>query len=233
MRLMPLIVLGSSLLAGCVPNLLSGEVDGNGFDVVEAVHFEFRGTDPGTSLPIHPLTVWMMPVEDSCTAWPQLAEDMRALRAQLDGGQDPNDFCVEWADRWAEFSGGEPFWISQIRLQAQPRGEEETPATDYPYLDEDGETAPSGPWFDATFAWHDAPTLERCAAIFEGTDYVPQQFVATAGNIVVKSYTVDEALQGTIVMDVEAQGDDPISGAFESTFCPAAGDFDLTSPLLL
>jgi hypothetical protein len=218
---------------GCAPNLLRGEVDGHPLDVVQAVHFEFRGTDPGTSQPTHPLTLWMMPVEDPCTEWPRLLSDLTALRAQLDGGQDPNDFCVEWADRWEQFSGGEPFWIMQFRLAAQPREDEQTPQTSYPYLDEDGAVAPTMPWFDATFAWHEAPTLERCAEVFAGTDYVPTTYLATGGEVTVDSYVVDEAIEGSIVLEMEAQGDDLITGAFDSTFCPTSGEWERTAPLRL
>ncbi len=228
----PLVAL-TLALSGCVPNLLRGDVAGEPFDVVEAVHFEFRGTDPGTSLPIHPLTVWMMPVADPCSVWPQLLADMRALRDQLDQGQDPNEFCVDWAERWDAFTGGEGFWIAQLRLQAQPRDEDVTPDTSYPYLDEDGEVAPSAPWFDATFAWHEAQTLERCAEVFAGTDYVPAEYAATGGEITVNSYTQDAALQGSIVLEMEAQGDDLLTGAFDSTFCPGAGEWERTVPLLL
>jgi len=220
-------------LTGCVGNLLQGEVAGQSFDIVEAVHFEFRGTDPGTNLPVHPLDLWLMPVADACSVWPALLDDLALLEAQLGQGQDPNEFCVEWADRWAEFTGGEPFWMAQIRLAAQPRGDDDTPQTSYPYLDEDGDTAPSDPWFDATFAWHEAPTLERCAAVFAGTDYVPAQYLATGGEVTVKSYTEDSAISGSIVLEMEEQGEDLITGAFESTFCPAAGEFELTAPFAL
>lgn len=220
-------------LAGCVPNLLKGEVDGHSFDIVDVVHFEFRGTDSGTSLPTHPLTVWMMPVEDACSVWPQLQSDMRALISQLDDGQDPNEFCVQWADRWDVFSGGDPFWIHQFRLAAQPRGEDATPQSSYPYLDEDGAEAPVDPWFDATFAWHETPSLERCAEVFGGTDYVPAEFAATGGEVTVDSYVEDGEISGSIVLEMEGQGDDMITGAFDSRFCPAAGEFELTVPLAL
>ena len=230
-RWLPLFVL--ALTAGCAPNLLRGDVGGNGFDIVEAVHFEFRGTDPGTSLPTHPLTVWMMPVEDACSVWPQLLDDLQTLRAQLDQGQDPNEFCVEWADRWGEFLGNEAFWIVQLRLAAQPRGDEVTPATSYPFLDEDGEVAPSDPWFDATMAWHEATTLERCAEVFAGTDYVATEYAASGGEVTVDQYVEDSSLKGSVVLEMEAQGDDPITGAFDSTFCPAAGDFVRSAQLLL
>jgi len=218
---------------GCAANLLRGDVAGESFDIVEAVHFEFRGTDPGTSLPTHPLTVWLMPVADACSVWPQLLEDMRALRNQLDQGQDPNQFCVDWAERWEAFTGGEGFWIAQLRLQAQPRDEDVTPDTAYPYLDEDGAEAPSQPWFDATFAWHGPQTLDRCAEVFAGTDYVPSEYLATGGEITVDAYTQDEALGGSIVLEMEQQGDDMLTGAFDSTFCPSSGEWDRTVPLLL
>ena len=218
---------------GCVSNLLSGEVDGHPFDIVETVHFEFRGIDAATSQPIHPLTLWMMPIADSCSVWPRLVQDMKDLRAQLDDGQDPNEFCAQWADRWEEFSGGEPFWILQLRLAAQPREDDVTPQTSYPYLDEDGAVAPTVPWFDGTAAWHDTPDLARCADVFDGTDYVPAQFLATGGEVTVDSYVVDESVSGSIVLEMEGEGADPIAGAFESTFCPSSGDWDLTAPLVL
>jgi hypothetical protein len=220
-------------LVGCAPNTLTGEIDGHSFDVVDAVHFEFRGTDAGTSLPTHPIILWLMPVPDACSVWPQLQSDMRALVSQLDDGQDPNDFCAEWADRWSAFSGGQPFWMNQIRLAAQPREEGSTPDGSYAYLDEDGAQAPESPWFDASFAWHEAPTLERCAEVFGGTDYVPAQFVATGGEVAIDRYVEDDAISGTITLEMEGQGDEGVTGSFDSTFCPAADEFDLTIPLAL
>ena len=222
------------LATGCDPNLLRGSVDGHEFDVVSAVHFDFRGVDTGTSLPVHDLILWLMPVEDACSAWPALQADLEALYAQLDEGQDPNAFCVEWADRWQQFNDNEGFWIQQYRIQAQPRPEDQTePDDSFPWFDEDGEEAPRDPYFDATFAWHEAPTLDRCAAVFAGTDWTPTEYAATGGDVTLSTYVEDERIQGSIVIDVESQDDAFLSGAFDSTFCPAAGEFPLGASFTL
>ena len=229
----PVTLLSLVLLAsGCASNLLSGDVDGHPFDVVEAVHFELRGIDQGTSLPFHDLTVWLMPVADSCAVWPALISDLTVLRSQLVGGQDPNEFCAEWVARWDDFLEGAPFFVSQLRLQAEPRGDDVTPDTTYAWLDSAGPVAPAAPWFDATFAWHEAPDAAACAAVFAGADHVPTHFEALGGEVTATSYTVDDAIGGEITVEIESRGD-PVAGRFASTFCPGAGDWPVDAPLRL
>lgn len=210
---------------GCAGNVINGQVDGDGFSVVESVFFELRGVDQGTSLPFHDITVWMMPIADSCTVFPQLVADLAAVRLQLDDGQDPNDFCVDWAAVWEEFNGNESFWLTQLRLQAQPRGDDETPLTTYAYLDSDGDVAPEAPWFDAALARHADPTLQTCADVFNGTDWFPSVTEVAGGEVQMRTYAEDEQVRGTFGLDIADA--DPLSGSFDATFCPGARDWPL------
>ena len=231
MRISSALLATTFLVSGCAGNVLQGDIDGDEFAVVESVFFELRGIDQGTSLPFHDLTVWMMPVADSCARFPQLVDDLAAVRAQVDAGQDPNEFCVDWAAVWEEFIGNESFWLVQLKLQAQPRGEDETPLTTYPYLDEDGAEAPSAPWFDAALARHSDPTLQTCADVFAGTDWFPTVTEVAGGEIQMKRYLEDEAIKGTIGLDITDR--DPLVGSFDATFCPTAGDWPRSLSLSL
>ena len=72
---MPSLLCAAALLSGCPGNVINGDIGGDGFTVVESVAFELRGVDQGTSLPFHDITVWMMPVADSCTRFPALVAE--------------------------------------------------------------------------------------------------------------------------------------------------------------
>ncbi len=225
MRVSCLLLLAAALVSGCAGDVLRGDVGGDPFAVAESVFFELRGIDQGTSLPFHDITVWMMPITDSCTRFPQLVDDLAAVRLQLDDGQDPNEHCADWAAVWEEFIGNEAFWLVQLRLQAQPRADEETPLTTYPYLDADGAVAPSAPWFDAALARHSAPDLQRCADVFAGADWFPTVTEVAGGEIEMKRYVQDERVVGSVGLDIADQ--DPLVGSFDAGFCPSAGEWPL------
>lgn len=218
-------ILFALVLPACAGDVLEGEVGGDGFAIVESVFFELRGRDQGTSLPFHDITVWMMPIADSCARYPQLVDDLAAVRLQLDDGQDPNDYCDDWAAVWQEFNGNEPFWLVQLRLQAQPRGDDETPLTTYPYLDSDGAVAPDAPWFDASLARHTIPDLQTCADVFAGADWFPTVTEVAGGEVEVKRYVEDGSVRGTVGLDIADQ--DPVGGTFDAAFCPSAGGWPL------
>jgi len=228
---MPSLLCAAALLSGCPGNVINGDIGGDGFTVVESVAFELRGVDQGTSLPFHDITVWMMPVADSCARFPALVAELAAVRLQLDDGQDPNDFCADWAAVWGDFIGNESFWLTQLRLQAQPRPEETTPQTTYVYLDSDADGNRVEPWFDAAMAFHPTPDLQTCADVFAGTDWFPSVTEVAGGEVQVKGYTEDEAVKGTFALDIADQ--DPLTGSFDATFCPSAGDWPLELSLSL
>ena len=225
MRTVPLLLTAVLAGSGCPANVIQGAIGGESVDVVESVVFELRGIDQGTSLPFHDLTVWMMPISDSCARYGQLVSDLAGVRQQLEDGQDPNEHCADWAAVWADFIDNEPFWINRLALQARPRADDVTPATTYPYVARGGEQAPDGPWFNASLARHGAPDLERCAEVFAGTDWFPTVSEVTGGEVTVTRYTEDVSLKGTMLLEIE--GEEPLTGGFDAQFCPASVDWPL------
>jgi hypothetical protein len=228
------LLLAAALSAGCPPNRFAYPIGGEALPSPEdAVYFELRGVDPGTSLPFHDIVVWFMPLADACSEWGVLAGELADLRLQLDDGLDPNTFCASWTESWSARGLDEPFAVTQWRLHAEPRDEDVDPDTAYPFHDELTEP-PTGPSFDATIAAYPAPDLAGCAEPFNGgPDWQPTLHEAAAGEIDVARYAADEHVAGSLLAAFDDADEAPVRGAFDTPFCPEAQGWPVAIALSL
>jgi hypothetical protein len=227
-RFAPLLALLPLVAAACAPLGLGGLVGGEELSFVEVTYVELRGTDPGTSSPMHAIDVWMMPMQDSCTRFGPFLNDLAELRDDLDFGLPAEDYCDAWELLFEEHTGLDPFWVGHFRLNALPRADNETPKTEYAWFDEQGEGHPEGPSWDADMALYGAPVFDACAVEFSGdTEYAPALFGATGGAVQLQAYAQDDALTVRVDPSFEEQGEDPLKGRGQAEHCPDALEWPL------
>ncbi len=226
-RLLVLPLLGL-VAAGCYPlGVGGGEVAGEELTFVEVTYVEQRGTD-STATAFHDFDVWMMPMEDSCSRFGPMLTSLEELRADLDFGLPPDEYCDQWEAIWEEHTGLESFWVGHFRMHALPRGEHETAKTDYQWRDEQAEGHADAPAWDADLALYPAPTFDACAAEFSGDDfYGSTLYAAKAGRIEVTAYEQDESMTFRVFPVFEEQGDDNLRGRASVEQCAAALDWPL------
>jgi hypothetical protein len=211
------------LLQGWLALGLDGTVGGNDLQFAETVYAELRGTDVATSIPYHHIDLWLMPFEDACSEMTSLLGDLHELRLQLDDGLAAEDYCEQWEDRFAGATGGEAFWVGQLRMQALPRGENETPQTTYAFYEEAEGDVPPGPAFDGDLAHYNTPDFEACAQEFSGTEeYGPATYAITDGTVEVRDYEEDEAIEAKLSVAAEEEARGPLAGKVDAEFCPEA-----------
>jgi len=213
------------LATGC-GNRINGTVDDLSVgEFADGVYFELRYTEDGIEQ--HDLVVWLMPMEGSCSVFPDLLADLAAARDAIDEESlEPQVYCERWEGVWAEHLGLDPFWMARYSLRAKPRPADAGVVGDYPWLSRD--RLNDEPVFDADLARYPAPTFGACAEEFEGTDqYTPTIHLATGGLLEVTRHAEDEELGGRVEFGLEAAGDAGVSGTFETTFCPGAVDWPL------
>ncbi|MEE2829935.1 MAG: hypothetical protein VX498_12165 [Myxococcota bacterium] len=214
-------------LTGCLPFGLGGTVDGRELDFVSATYFELRGVDPATSIEFHRIELWLTPMEEPCTSYPELLSELASLRLQIDDESlSSSDYCNAWQDAFESSTGLEGFWLAQFRLNALPREEFEDVETEYLYIDDSSQAIPGGPHFDASLAWYPPSTFAECAAEFEGdTLYEPDLYGASGGTVTVTSYTEDEEVTISASPSFPSEGDGGLQGQTQAEFCPAADDW--------
>ena len=226
-RLLLLLPLLGLAAAGCLPFGLGGEVGDEELSFVEVTYVELRGTD-STATPIHEIDVWLMPMEDSCERFGPMLTSLDELRADLDFGLPPEDYCDGWEAIWEEHTGLESFWVGHFRLHALPRGENETPKTSYAWFDEQGEGHPEGPSWDADLAWYPAPVFDACATEFSGDDlYGPTFYGATGGSVELTGYVEDESITAKLLPVFESAGEEELRGRATAEHCGAALEWPL------
>ncbi len=215
-------------LSGCLPLGLGGTIADHELGFVDVTYVELRGTDVATSTPFHTIDVWLMPMENSCARFDGFISDLSLLRTELDDGLPPDDYCDSWEALYDEFTGLDDFWVARFRLEALPRADGVTPATEYAFHDSAGEGQAEGPSFDADLAFYPAPTFDACATEFSGeTFYGSTVYSATGGTATIKRYTEDESINFRLDPEAEEEGDEPLAGDGEATFCPAALEWGL------
>ncbi len=227
LSLLPMLVAGT-LLAGCLPFGLGGNVDGRDLEFVDATYFELRGIDPATSIEYHRIELWIMPMEDPCTSYPALLDELADLRTQItDESLSAEDYCAQWEDAFEAATGIEGFWLGQMRLNALPRDESEDIETEYIFIDDASEAIPSGPHFDSTLAWYQPSTFEACAMEFSGNElYAPDVYGADGGKVVVNRY--EEDTEVTITLEPAfPSGDGDLQGQAKAEFCPGADEWPM------
>jgi len=215
---------------GCAPFGLSGSLDGEDLEFVEAVYFELRATDPATSTPFHDIHLWLTPMEDSCTRLPAMLDELASLRAQLEqSGLPPVDYCNAWEDIMEAYVGLEPFWHAQVRMKALPRGEDVTPQTTYSYHDETALELADAPNFDADILYYPTPDFDACAEEFSGdTSYASTAYPALAGTAEVTAYNEDESIETSLEMNLGSVDSELFSGLSTASFCIAAREWPLS-----
>ncbi len=220
--ILPLLVV---LCAGC-GNRIGGTVDDLSVgEFADGVYFELRYTEDGIEQ--HDLAVWLMPMEDSCAVFPELLADLAAARRAIDEQSlEAQAYCDMWEAVWSEHLGLDPFWMARYSLRSKPRPADAGVEGEYPWLSRD--RLNDAPVFDADVARYPAPTFAACAEEFEGSgQYTPTLHRATGGSLEVTRYAEDEELVGRVGFELEAAGDDGVSGTFETAFCPGAADWPL------
>ena len=226
-RLLVLLSLLGLWTSGCLPFGLGGEVGGQELGFVDVTYVELRGTD-STATPIHEIDVWLMPLEDSCERFGPMLTTLDELRADLDFGLPPEDYCDAWELIWEEHTGLESFWVGHFRLHALPRGDNESPKTSYAWFDEQGEGHPEGPSWDADLASYPAPTFDACATEFSGDAlYAPTFFGASGGSVELTAYTEDESLTAKLLPAFDSAGEGEIKGQASAEHCGAALDWTM------
>lgn len=218
----------TSLVTGCLPFGLGGNVDGRDLDFVSAAYFELRGIDSATSIEFHRVDLWLMPMEDPCTTFPDLLNELADLRRQIDeDGLAPDAYCDQWEAAFEASTGLEGFWLAQVRLDSLPREDNESVETDYIFVDDASEAIPTGPHFDATLAWYPPTTFDACAVEFSAdTVYAPDVFGASGGTAAVNKYSEDEEVTVTVRPSFPSD-DGEIAGQTTAEFCSAAADSGL------
>ena len=195
-------------------------------EFADGVYFELRYVDEGITY--HDLTVWLMPMEDSCSVFPALLVDLEANRdAIAEQSLDAETYCANWEAIWAEHMGGlDSFWMATYRLRAQPRDADGTIPGEYPWFDRN--RVNDFPVFDADIARYSATTFAACAEEFEGNAlYAATVSAATAGALEVTKYTEDDTLNGRVEVSVDTTEGGSLSGTFETEFCPGAQNWPL------
>ncbi len=227
LRLLLLLVAGA--LPGCLPLGLGGVVDGQELSFVDVAYVELRELDVATSTPVHPIDVWLMPMEDPCTNFGPMTRQLADLREELDFGMSPEEYCDRWEGTFAEYVGHlDGFWVGWFRLQALPRAEDETPKTTYAFLEEDSTDTPDGPSFDLDLAWYPPTTFAACATEFEGDEfYAPTIHSADGGEVQVTSYVEDDRLRAVFGPTVDEAEENPLTGQAKPSFCTAALDWSI------
>lgn len=218
--ILAVLLLGSS----CAPNTLDGVVNGeelSGFQ--SSVYVETRGVDPTSFVDLHPITLWLLPV-DGCATFEVLVNEAASLRAQLDAGMDPTTYCDAWELMVVDAIGSEAFWIARFRLQAQPRRDVETPEREYPFFDEQS-GLPSEPYWDGELLRFAPATFDACAEEFAGAArYAATTAGGTGGTVTVSTWEADARLKGTLAPDFDgAEG--ALSGRFDADHCIDAGQW--------
>lgn len=210
------------LVCGCPATTLDGEVDGRelgGWG--SAVYWEMRGTEPSSGVDIHPIDLWLLPMEDGCTAVPALLDALASIRGELDDGLDTESYCDAWEGAVFDSIGEDDFWVARFRLQAQPRLGTETPEREYPYFDEEG-GLPDAPYWDGELLFHPAGTFDACAAEFAGDGaYAATTHGGSGGTVTVAEWAADEHLEGQLAPEFEGSAG-ALSGRFDAEFCLAS-----------
>lgn len=215
-------------LAGCLPLGLGGSVDEHELAFVDVTYTELRGTDVATSTLFHQIDLFLMPMENSCERFDTFIAELAAAREELDDGLPPEEYCDAWEAIYAEYTGLDGFWVAWFRLQALPRPEDSSPATEYAFFEETAEGQAGGPTFDADLAWYPAPTFAACATEFSGEElYVPTFFTANGGVSRIRAYTEDEQISFRLDPEVQGGDDEPLNGGGEAEFCPAALEWSI------
>ena len=220
------ILLLSLLASGCLALGVGGTLDGRDLAFTDVTYFELRGTDVATSSPYHRIEVWMMPFEEPCTTYPAMLAELSELRSELEVGLAPETYCAEWEAIFSEYTGLEGFWLGSFRLQALPRGDNETEDTSYEFFDQEGEGFPEGPSWDGELAWYPPTTFEACAVEFEAEDsYAPSLYSGSGGTAEVSSYSEDSSLTLRVDPQFEPGGGEGLSGRSNPDFCSDADDW--------
>ena len=226
-RLIVLLPLFGLAVAGCLPFGLGGDVDGEDLSFVDIAYVEVRDID-STATEFHDIEVWLMPLEDSCERFGPMVESLTDLRAELDFGLAPDDYCDGWEAIWEEHTGLDSFWVGHIRLHALPRAEDETPQTTYTWFDETGSGNPTGPSWDGELAWYAPPTFEACATEFSGDDvYGPKVYEALDGEVELTDYEEDDSITAELRPVFDYGSREQTRGRAPAELCTAALDWPL------
>ena len=224
-----LLLTSAALLSGCLPLGLGGTVDGEELSFVDVAYAELRELDVATSTPVHPIDLFLMPMDDPCTNFQPLVNELTALREELDFGMGAEEYCDTWEGTFEEYVGHlDGFWIAQATLNARPRPDDSTPRTTYDFVEETSSETADGPSFDIDLLWYPPTTFDACATEFAGdTFYAPTHYSATGGTATVTAYSEDDSITVRFDADVEDAEDNPLSGRASAEFCPAALDWTI------
>lgn len=224
-----LLLFSAALLSGCLPLGLGGVVGGEALSFVDVTYAEIREVDVATSTPVHPIDVFLMPMDDPCARFEPLVNELTALREELDFGMSAEEYCDTWEGTFEEHLGHiDGFWIGWARLNARPRPDNTTPRTTYDFLEEESAATPDGPTFDIDLLWYPPTTFDACATEFAGeTFYAPTAYTATGGTTTVTAYAEDDSITARFEADVEDADENPTQGRASAEFCPAALDWTI------
>ncbi len=226
-RLMPLFLLG---LVGCSPVGLTGSIDGEALSFAEMIYVEQSGTDPGSQQPFHDISLWLMPVADSCTVYDTLLRDLIDLRTRMQtDALEATAYCDEWEGILQAAFGAEPFWMANMRLKSLPRADGEDVTTRYFFFDDARSEMAEGPNFDGEVARYPAPTFEACSAEFTGSGdvYGPGLFEVDGGEAEVEAYTPTESVTVRLSPTTQDQDDEPLTASTTAEPCLAVLDWSL------
>jgi uncharacterized protein YciU (UPF0263 family) len=226
-RVLPLLVV--PMLSSCLPLGLGGTVLEHELSFVDVTYAEIRRLDLGTSTPVHPIDIFLMPMQDPCANFGRLTAELEALREELGFGMGPEEYCDTWEGLFEESIGHlDGFWVGWFRLNALPRPDGDTPQTTYEFLEEDGADTPDGPTFDLELAWYPPTTFDACATEFSGDSfYAPTLLSATGGTAAITQYSEDDTITTRFDPFVEEAEENPLTGQAKATFCPDALDWSL------